>query len=147
MKKIPVVLLFGALLWATPVIHAQSRTSGPVPELINQGFNAYAQTGLNAALQVWLQNSLLDRNTLLKNELLALKQADATYGLFENSESLREVALTSRVTRIYLVLNYERAPLWGYFDLYRTHSGNQVISDICFNAKAQAILPTELFLQ
>ncbi|HTJ77593.1 MAG TPA: hypothetical protein VL357_01225 [Rariglobus sp.] len=145
MKTLTVVAIIGALLCAVPASHAQNRT--PVPDLINQGFNAYAQSGLNSALQVWLQNSLLDRNTLLRSELLSLKQADTTYGLFENGEVLRQVVITSRVTRYYVVLYYERAPLWAYFDLYKTRGGNLVISDIFFNNKVQVILPQELLAQ
>ncbi len=145
MKTPLTFLLLTSLLFAAPFARAQSRQ--PVPELINQGFNAYAQTGLNAALQLWLQNSLLDRNTLLKNELVPLKQADATYGLFESGEVMRQVAITPRVTRVYLVLYYERAPLWAYFDLYKTRAGNQVISDIFFNTKVQVVLPVEYLAQ
>ncbi|MFA6287026.1 MAG: hypothetical protein WC661_06525 [Opitutaceae bacterium] len=145
MKKILPLLLVVAALAAAPVAHAQNRQ--PVPEIINQGFNAYAQTGLSAALQVWLQNSLLDRATLLKTELAALKQADTTYGLFESGEVMRQVAITPRVTRVYLVLYFERSPLWAYFDLYKTRNGNQVISDIFFNTKVQVILPAEFLAQ
>ncbi len=145
MKKFLSVLLVVAALAASSVCRAQNNQ--PVPEIINQGFNAYAQTGLNSALQVWLQNSLLDRNTLLKTELAALKQADATYGLFESGEVMRQVAITPRVTRVYLVLYYERSPLWAYFDLYKTRNGTQVISDIFFNTKVQVILPAEFLTQ
>jgi hypothetical protein len=144
MKTLPALLLIGTLCVALPAARAEIRQ--PIPELINQGLNAYAQTGLNAALQIWLQNSLLDRNTLLKTELSTLKQADATYGLFESGEVMRQVAITPRVTRVYLVLYYERAPLWAYFDLYRTRNGPQVISDIFFSNKVQVILPPELML-
>ena len=142
MKTFHALVFVGALLVIAPVSRAQTRQ--PVPELINQGFNAYAQSGLNSALQVWLQNSLLDRNTLLRNELAALKQADATYGLFESGEVMQQVAITTRVTRVYLVLYYERAPLWAYFDLYKTRNGSEVISDIFFNTKVQVILPSDL---
>ncbi|MBW8781545.1 MAG: hypothetical protein JF599_06630 [Verrucomicrobia bacterium] len=144
MKILSRLLVIGTLCVALPAVRAEVRP--PVPELISQGLNAYAQTGLNAALQIWLQNSLLDRNTLLKTELGVLKQADATYGLFESGEVMRQVSITPRVTRVYLVLYYERAPLWAYFDLYRTRTGSQVISDIFFSNKVQVILPPELML-
>lgn len=143
MKTPFALLVLGALLLGQPsTALAQSKT--PVPELINQGLNAYAQSGLNTALQIWLQNSLLDRTTLLRSELAALKQADATFGLFESGEVMRTAAITPRVTRVYLVLYYERAPLWAWFDLYRTRNGNQVISDVFFSPKVQVILPADL---
>lgn len=145
MKTLAVCLLMSLFLASAPA--GRSQTKPPVPELINRGFNAYAQTGLMSAMQTWLQNSLLDRDTLLKSELAPLKRADATYGLFESGEVMQQVAITPRVTRVYLVLYYERAPLWAYFDLYRTRSGNQVISDMFFNNKVQVILPSELLAQ
>ncbi len=143
MKSFLVLIVLGALLLALPPA-ALAQPKPPVPELINQGLNAYAQSGLNTALQLWLQNSLLDRTTLLRSELAALKQADATYGLFESGEVMRVAIITPRVTRVYLVLYYERAPLWAWFDLYRTRAGNQVISDVFFSPKIQVILPADL---
>ncbi|MFA6959162.1 MAG: hypothetical protein WC205_00235 [Opitutaceae bacterium] len=135
------VLLLGI---ASP---AQAQTRLQTPPLINQGFIAYAQNGLNTALEVWLQNSLLDRATLLRGEMLALKQADATFGAFQNGEVMHIVSITPRVTRVYTVLYYERAPLWGWFDLYQTRNGNVVISDVFFSPKVQVILPPDLLLK
>ena len=141
--KTPLVLVaLGVILLGQPAA-ALAQPKTPVQELINQGLNAYAQSGLNTALQIWLQNSLLDRTTLLRSELAALKQADATFGLFESGEVMRTVAITPRVTRVYLVLYYERAPLWAWFDLYRTRNGAQAISDVFFSPKVQVILPAD----
>lgn len=133
-----------ALVSLAPVSVAIAQPKPPIPDLINQGLNAYAQNGLNNALQTWLHHSLLDRNTLLRTELAALKFADANYGLFEKGEVMRVAEITPRVTRVYLVLYYERAPLWAWFDLYRTRAGNEVISDVYFSPKVQVILPADL---
>lgn len=139
---VSLAILFTGLFSIT---QAQSRLQPPA--LINQGFLAYSQNGLNAALQIWLQNSLLDRATLLRGELAALKYADTHYGSFENGEVMHTVAITPRVTRVYLVLYYEKAPLWAYFDLYRLRNGNQAISDVFFSPKVQVILPPDLISQ
>jgi len=133
--------LLTLLLAAPAVSRAQQRQ--PMPELISQGLNSYAQSGLTTALQVWLQNSLLDRNTLLRGELAALVKADANYGMFESGEVLQIAVITPRISRVYLVMYYERAPVWAWFELYRTRSGNQVISDVFFSTKAQVILPAQ----
>ncbi len=144
MKTPRLLLALTALLLASPASNALAETRTPVPELINQGLNAYAQSGLSTALQVWLQNSLLDRATLLRSELASLKYADANYGLFESSEVMRVASITPRVTRVYLVMYYERAPLWAWFDIYQTRNGKQVISDVFFSPKVQVILPAEM---
>ncbi len=143
MKSMLALLALGSLLLALPFA-AFAQSKPPVPELIKQGLDAYAQSGLNTALDIWLQRSLLDRTTLLRSELAALKQADSQYGLFESGEVMDVAIITPRVTRVYLVLYYERAPLWAWFDLYRTRSGNQVISDVFFSPKVRVILPAEL---
>lgn len=145
MKIYPAVFLSILILGFAPVAGAQTRVQPPA--LINQGFIAYAQNGLSTALQVWLQNSQLDRATLLRSEMAALKYADTNYGAFESGEVMHTVAITPRVTRVYLVLYYERAPLWAYFDLYRLRNGNQAISDVFFSPKVQVILPAELMSQ
>jgi len=145
MKTRLVLVLSVMMLCLAPGAFAQSRVQPPA--LINQGLLAYAQNGLGTALQLWLQNSLLDRTTLLKGELAALKYADANYGAFENGEVMHTVSLTPRVTRVYVVLYYERAPVWAWFDIYRTRHGTEVISDVYFSAKVQVILPPELIAQ
>lgn len=141
---IPCITLALALGF-TASANAQPRPQPPA--LINQGLLAYAQNDLNTALQIWLQYSLLDRTTLLRGELAALKYADAHYGAFESGEVMHIAVITPRVTRVYLVLYYERAPLWAWFDLYQTRRGNQVISDVFFSPKVQVILPAELMPQ
>lgn len=144
MKTLRPVLFLAVLLAAAFPASSFAQQRQPIPELINQGLVSYAQSGLNTAVQVWLQNSLIDRGTLMRSEMAALKQADATYGMFESGEVMRTAVITPRVTRVYLVMYYERAPLWAWFDLYRTRSGNQVISDVFFSPKLQVILPPEL---
>lgn len=136
------LLLLALSIGSAPLANAQSGLQPPA--LINQGLLAYAQNGLNTALQLWLQNSLLDRATLLKGELSALKYADANYGAFESGEVMRTVSLTPRVKRVYLVLYYERAPVWAWFDIYRTRHDTEVICDVFFSAKVQVILPPDL---
>lgn len=144
MKSLFALPLLGALLLATPSLAlAQSAKQQPVPDLIKHGLSAYAQNGLNTALQVWLQNSLLDSATLLRSELAALKRADATFGRFESGEVMQVAIVTPRVRRVYLVLYYERAPVWAWFDLYRTRNGSEVISDVFFSPKVQVILPAD----
>lgn len=142
--KTPLPGLAALLLLVLSATGMTAQTRAPMPELISNGLNAYAQSGLGTALSLWLQNSLLDRDTLLRSELAALKYADTRYGLFESAEVMRIAALTPRVTRVYVVLYYERAPLWAWFDLYRTRNGNQVISDLFFSPKVQVILPPEM---
>ena len=141
MKPRLVLVLTALLVCVVSPAGAQSRQQPP--ELINQGLLAYAQSGLNTALQIWLQNSQLDRATLLRSEMAALKQADSTFGMFESGEVMRIAVITPRVTRVYLALYYEKAPLWAWFDLYRTRNGNHVISDVFFSPKVQVILPAE----
>jgi hypothetical protein len=145
MKPRRLLFLSVFILFLAPLANAQSRVQ--TPALINHGLLAYAQNGLNTALQLWLQNSLLDRTTLLKGELAALKYADAHYGAFESGEVMHTVSITPRVSRVYLVLYYERAPVWAWFDIYRTRQGTEVISDVFFSAKVQVILPPELLSQ
>lgn len=138
-----VAFVIGSLFAAMPTASV-AQTRQPVPEIINQGFNAYAQNGLNSALQVWLQSSLLDRRTLLSNEMAELSKADAKFGLFEGGEVMRVATITPRVTRVYVVMYYEKAPLWAWFDIYRTRSGALALSDVFFSPKVSVILPADV---
>jgi len=53
------------------------------------------------------------------------------------------VALGRRVLRAYIVVFYERGPLYFHFDSYRA-SGNWIVVAFLFNTKPELILPPEL---
>ncbi len=144
MKILATPLVLAALLLASPAFAAAETAKPAVPRLIDQGLAAYSQSGLNTALQFWLENSTLDRTTLLRGELAALSHADAHHGRFEDGKALRTTTVAPRVTRVYLILHYERAPLWAWFDVYRTRTGAQVVADVFFSSKADAVLPPDL---
>lgn len=137
------LLLLAALALSIPAL-VTAQTPPPIPIVIEQGFDAYAQNGLTSALDTWGNHSLLDRAALFKSEVPALKLADANFGLFERGEVVRTVAVTGRLTRVYVVLYYERAPLWAWFDLYTTRQGKQVISEVFFSPKLHQVLPEDI---
>lgn len=136
------IVLVGLAPAASP-----AQTSQPMPLAIAQGLDAYAQNGLNSALEIWAGNTALDRATLFKSEVPTLRLADANFGLFDRGEVLRVLPVTAQLTRVYVVLYYERAPLWGWFDLYTTRQNKQAISEVFFSPKLSQVLPSELLFR
>jgi len=70
-----------------------------------------------------------------------LRQVQDFYGAYQSYDvvSLRDTS--PHINVIYLVLNYEKGPLFAKFVLYRADTG-WILTSFNFNAKEEAIFPT-----
>ena len=115
-----------------------------MPAVILSGLHAYKSQGPAAAVKVWLNGSPANSDSMLvSNTVRALNSIETAYGSFVGHETLATSPLGSRVVRHYLILLYERGPLYVYFDAYRT-SDRWVLTGFLFNTKPEAIIPSRL---
>ena len=123
---------------------ASASAQTDLPPIISNGLDAYQKTDGKAALAAWLKGSPVENDTTTKmqvNGLLA--QIEAAYGKMIGSETLRVVTLSPSMQRVYLLIKFEKGPLYASFDCYKSPTG--WIVPICdFNTKANTILPAGL---
>ena len=141
LAQISLILAAGAAFAATT--HAAEDSKIPAPIL--KGLEAYKSDGFAGAADVWIKNSVLDGNAAAKGQLMALTEVERFFGKYEGHELLRVVRTSSRTQRLYIVLYYEKGPLWSYFDIYEMKNGVFMISELLFNTKAAIILPPDVY--
>jgi hypothetical protein len=133
----PLILLFS-------LIGVQAQTD--IPPIVTTGLEAYQKSGANAALEVWLKGSALDGDTTTRLNLirgLTQIQIEAAYGKVVGFEPIRSVTIAPSLHRIYILIKFERGPIYAVFDCYKTEHG-WIIPSLDFNAKPTAILPAQI---
>jgi len=71
------------------------------------------------------------------------KAIETLYGDYLGIEIVGSVSITSSIRIVYFVLNYERGPLYGVADIYKTKSG-EIVTNSNVNTSLQAIMPPNL---
>ena len=116
-----------------------------LPGIVVRGLGAYRDRGARAALEIWLRNSpAAGDSRVIRSTAEALDQVSAKLGSFQGHDVLRVSRLGPHVSRSYLILLFERGPVYAYFDCYLTAEG-WIISSFQYNGKPELVLP-ELFL-
>lgn len=134
-----VALVAVTLALATRAV-AQSRD---LPPIVRAGLEAYKARGADSALATWLKNSPVPAQSTPPARA-ALEQIESSYGHMTGYDVLSVVPLGSHVARTYLMILYERGPLYAWFDTYRS-TDDWVLTGFLFNTKPDLILPPALF--
>ena len=117
----------------------------PIPSIVTDGLAAYQENGSQAAMSVWnkgaLMDTLVDQTTRL-NSLFS--QVELGYGKMTGYEPIRVVVIAPSLLRVYILLKFDKGPLYGSFDCYKTKTGWIIASMDC-NTKPEIILPPGVF--
>jgi len=137
-----VLCLFCALLIA-PVALAQ--TSDPnnapaaLPPVISDGLTLYKTHAPDAVITAWTQGGPLEGNKDAYAQAGLMYQVQNLYGVYQGYEVVVSQTLSQRTEVFYLVMHYEKGPLFAKFVVYKTRTGWVVTS---FNlSKEDTILP------
>lgn len=124
---------------------ASAFAQGSIPPLVTQGLQVFQENGAQAALAIWLKGSPVEKNTDAQKQVLAMfGQIERSYGKMIGSEPLRVVPVSHSVMRVYVILKFERGPLYAAFDCYKA-TEEWVIPTMDFNVKPAAIIPASLW--
>jgi len=133
-----------SLLGLLPVTQALAQTKG-VPPVIRAGLDVYLGQGAAAAVKAWLKDSPVERDApLISNTTAGLLKTESSYGRFVGHEVLQSARVGSRAERTYVMLLFERGPLYVSFDTYRSSKG-WIVTGFSFNTSPDAILPRSQF--
>jgi len=128
------------LLPPTSLLNAQAPD---LPSIVRSGLDAYKQAGVEAALTAWFKESPIASQTApaVKG---TLQQIEATYGSIIGYDVIRVVPLGPHASRSYVVILYQRGPLYFWFDSYKP-GDRWIITALLFNTRADSILPRSTF--
>lgn len=111
-----------------------------LPPVVIAGLEAYRSKGPDEAVRTWIKGSPIDGSKDALSQANILRQIQDYYGTYESFEIAGSREITPRVRNIYLVLEFEKGPLFGKFMVYKTEQG-WVLTSFLFNTKEAAVFP------
>ncbi|MES9969027.1 MAG: hypothetical protein ABW092_03275 [Candidatus Thiodiazotropha sp.] len=139
MHKLILVLAFSLLTPLTCFAENDDATS-----IVKRGLDAYAKEGARAAIQSWIKDSGLEGSKEALAQANMLRQIEDYYGEYTGYDIVMENKITERVHTIVFVMNYDKGPLFGRFQSYRSNSGKWVATEFKFDTEAVMILPKSI---
>jgi hypothetical protein len=139
-------LALGILLLAIgshDIAIAQSHASDDIPKIILSGFEAYKAEGAEAAISAWIKGSPLEGSKDALSQANILRQIQDFYGPYKSFDLIRSRNLTPNCRIIYVVMNYDKGPLFAKFTVYQSTQG-WVLTNFLFNTKDEVVLPSTL---
>lgn len=91
----------------------------------------YKIKGVDNFIPALLQGSPLSGDASILAKVATIKRIESYYGSLLDYEVVEECILSSKVTLIYYVIQYDRGPLFGTVTVYNSH-GKQVVTRFNF---------------
>lgn len=146
MTKRP-IFLFLLLFLTMPIVYSQSPDDPPrhnpavaLPAVILSGLDGYKSKGAEEAVRLWVKDSPLEGGNDAASQVAALHQIEQQYGAYQWYEIVSTREITPRALAIYVVLDYERGPLFVRFTIYRSNH-RWIMTDFDFNTREENIFP------
>jgi hypothetical protein len=135
------VLLFGQ----TPTLaqgsdSSQKQAPEAPPPIITNGLSIYKAKGPEEAIKAWIKGSPIDGSKEALMQANNLRSIEGYYGTYQSFEVVSTRTLSSKTKIFYLVLEFEKSPIFAKFLVFKTAEGWTVTS-FDFNTKSELILP------
>jgi hypothetical protein len=134
-------LAVGLLLFALGrCVVAGAQEPGDVPKVILSGMEAYKADGPEAAVKAWIQGSALDGSKDALGQANLLREVQDYYGSYKSFDVIRTRNLSPTTRIVYIIMDYEKGPLFARFVVYRVGQG-WVLVGFTFNTKLEVMAP------
>ncbi len=131
------------LLCALSLAQMARAAADEPPPVVIAGLDAYRTNGLKGAYEIWSKGSLENDKGSRDMVLTGLGQVESAYGKMTGYDIVKTVPIGSVVKRVYLVVHYERGPVYAYMDCYNT-AEKWLVTDLLFHTKANLVFPPKL---
>lgn len=112
-----------------------------LPPVILSGLQAYKEKGAEEAVRTWIKDSPIDGSKEALSQANNLRQVEDFYGAYQFFEVINSREIGHRTRIVYLVLDYEKGPLFAKFVVYNSNH-RWILTNFSFNTKEEAIFPT-----
>jgi hypothetical protein len=126
---------------ALPAQVNTNRKSDEVPAIVLSGLKAYKDKGADEAVRAWIKGSAIDGSKEALTQANNLRQIEDYYGSYRDFEVVAITDVTPKTRAVYIVLDFEKGPLFAKFVVYRPNE-SWILVNFNFNTKEEAILPT-----
>lgn len=114
-----------------------------VPSVVTEGLDLLIENKRTAAVAVW-GRSWTDADTTRSSTLIkSLDDLDRLLGGVQGYDLVKSFEVGPSVLNLYLIVRYEKQPLFAFFALYRPKSEWQV-NAVTWNTDAAAVFPSSL---
>jgi hypothetical protein len=114
------------------------------PPIIATGFNAYKTEGPQAAVKAWLKGSPLEEDKeAINNANRTLNEMHDLFRPYKSFDIIERHRMTPSIEMLYVAINYERAPMFGKFLVFR-RADSWIVTTFTFNTNADKVLPASL---
>ena len=122
---------------ATDALHGQTPVMPPV---IRDGLEIYKVKGSAAAIARWMKDSPITDGSELGQ---VLPKIEGFYGRMVGYELLDVVRFGAYASRSYIVILFEKGPVYAWFDCYLPKD-QWIVTSLLFNTKPDMILPAKM---
>jgi hypothetical protein len=111
-----------------------------LPPIILSGLEAYKNKGPEEAVRSWIKGSAIDGSKEALSQANGLRQIQDYYGAYQTFEVVSTRDLSPKTRVVYLVLDFEKGPVFAKFVVYRSDQG-WILASFDVNTKEELILP------
>lgn len=133
-------ILFALLLLAFTPINAQANEPA-----IEAGFNAFKETGVEAAWKTWAKGGPLEGTKEIMSQASQFGQIGTFYGEYNGHEYVFKKVLGPRNKIVLVIMNLEKGPLFGRFLMFKNSAGAWTIPNFRFHTDPEQVWPSEVF--
>ncbi|MEW8459677.1 MAG: hypothetical protein AB2653_05155 [Candidatus Thiodiazotropha endolucinida] len=137
MKRTTIAIILGMILSFSSYAQDNDATS-----IVMRGLEAYSKGGATAAVKSWIKDSGLEGSKEALSQANVLRQVEDSYGRYEGYEIIKDQEISDRVHMIIFAMNFNKGPMFGRFQSYRTKSGVWVATEFKFHTEAALVLPS-----
>jgi hypothetical protein len=112
-----------------------------LPPIVVLGLEAYKSSGPEEAVRAWTKGSAIDGSKDAISQANLLRQIQEFYGAYRAFEIVSTTDLSPKTRVVYLVLDFEKGPLFAKFVVYRSGQG-WVLAYFNFNTKEELVFPS-----
>lgn len=115
-----------------------------IPGIVTDGLKVFQKSGGKAGLAAWLKGSPMENDTTTNISVNGLlSQVETAYGKLIGFEPVKIVNFSPSVRRVYLIMRFEKGPLFASFDCYKPGEA-WILPQVEFHTKANVVFPAAL---
>ncbi len=112
-----------------------------LPPIVLLGLEAYKSSGPEEAVRAWIKGSALDGSKDALSQANVLRQIQDYYGTYRAFEIVSTKELSPKTRVVYLILDFEKGPLFAKFVVYRSGQA-WILAYFNFNTKEELVFPS-----
>jgi len=114
-----------------------------LPPIVAQGIKAYEKGGPTEAIKQWIKGGPLEGSRDALAQANMFRQIEDLYGKYMDFEVIDIYSLSASCQLVYIILKYEKGPLFMSINLYNSTTG-WVMPQFNVNTKPENVLPATL---